>query len=187
MVSSVIFSSKSSFHLWRRSDFIQRTRVYFLHSSGSKPCSEAFSQQHVSPKHLKGQHLVPQMYCLLSSSHTTNITASSQLREIDPLYLCFPGVFTCHNMFRFATLLFYCTVRVDTINSSYQKIWKVSNIAVIQQITCMFLCDNQMRAMSVFHLLLEFSSSIVILLFKKGKNGVRYLTYGLVNRPCKSH
>lgn len=56
----------------------------------------------------------------------------------------------------------------------------------MQQVTCMFLC-----AMGVFRRLLKYIiiiiNSIVILLFKKGKNGVRYLTYGLVSTPCKSH
>lgn len=53
---------------------------------------------------LKGQHLRPQMSCLLSSSHTANITTASQLQEIDPLCCCFPGVFSCHRSFFFTAL-----------------------------------------------------------------------------------
>lgn len=55
---------------------------------------------------LTGQHVVPLMYRLLPNSHSTNITASSQLQEIDPLCSCFPWGFSYHPEFQLTAVLF---------------------------------------------------------------------------------
>lgn len=114
---------------------------------------------------LKGQHLVPQMYCLLSNSHTTNTTASSQFQEIDPLCSCFPGVCSYHVEFP--------TVSGVVINMSEKCFKKYSCFAA-----CILLSSrwqSNVRCVCVFHQLK--CTSTIIMFLKKNKKKERFRSY----------
>lgn len=114
---------------------------------------------------LKGQHVVPQMYCLLSDSHTTNITASSHLQEINPLCSCFPGICTC-----------WCLLGTSAI--TVQSVIKLNHCWIRTKICYHVLTVNQIVILVKFlpecRPIINLFNSFVMFMFEKA--GVMQLT-----------